>query len=106
MVDASRAALRSGHNLLSAGGTGSGKAKDATAASSARRNADPASGVSRPRTTTIPSSSTQVRSVRSACRSRSSSCSAARSVRRRSHARTTRSTWAAVPASATSSSAC
>ena len=43
-------------------------------------------------------------SSRSACRSRSSSRSAARSACR--HARTTRSTCAAVPASATSSSAC
>ena len=52
----------------------------------------------------MPSSSTHVRNERSACRWRSSSRSAARSVWRQ--ARTTRSTCAAVPANATSSSDC
>ena len=69
------------------------------AASSARRTTAPTSGDSRPRTTTIPSSSTHVRSDRVSCRRRSSDCSASRSTRR--HARTIFSTWAAVPDSAT-----
>ena len=69
------------------------------AASSARRSADPTSGVNRPRTTTIPSSSTHVRSPRLACWRRSSACSTFRSMRR--HARAIRSTCDAVPASAT-----
>ena len=71
------------------------------AASSARRSTAPTSGVKRPRTTTIPSSSTHVRSSRLACCRRSSACSTFRSMRR--HARAIRSTCAAVPASATSS---
>ena len=75
-----------------------------SAASSARRTTAPTSGVSRPRITTIPSSSTQVCSTRLAWRHRSSAASAVRSTRRQ--ARTTCSTCAAVPASATSSSVC
>ena len=55
------------------------------AASSARRSTAPTSGVNRPRTTTIPSSSTHVRSSRLACCRRSSACSTFRSMRR--HAR-------------------
>ena len=74
------------------------------AASSARRSAAPTSGVNRPWTITIPSSSTHVRSDRLSCRRRSSVCSAVRSTRR--HPRTICSTCAAVPHSATSSSAC
>ena len=74
------------------------------AASSARRSTAPTSGVKRPRTTTIPSSSTHVRSPRLAFRRRSSACSTFRSMRR--HARAIRSTCAAVPASATSSRVC
>ena len=74
------------------------------AASSARRSTAPTSGVKRPRTTTIPSSSTHVRSPRLACCRRSSACSTLRSMRR--HARAIRSTCAAVPASATSSRDC
>ena len=72
------------------------------AASSARWTTAPTSGVRRPRITTIPSSSTQVESCR--CRCRDSSCAAATSSTRR-QARTRRSTWAAVPACAKSSSA-
>ena len=75
-----------------------------SAAASARRSTAPTSGVSLPRTTTIPSSSTQVWTARDSCRRRSSTCSAARSTRRQ--VRTTCSTCAAVPARATSSSAC
>ncbi len=69
------------------------------AASSARRTTAPTSGDRRPRTTTIPFSSTHVRSDRVSCRRRSSVCSARRSTRRQ--ARTIFSTWAAVPDSAT-----
>ena len=52
----------------------------------------------------MPSSSTQVRSDRVSCRRRSSAASAVRSTRRQP--RTICSTCAAVPHSATSSSAC
>ena len=69
------------------------------AASSARWTTAPSSGVSRPRITTIPSSSTQVESCRWRCRDSASAAAAAIVTRRQ--APTSRSTCAAVPACAT-----
>ena len=74
------------------------------AASSARCSTAPISGVSRPRSTSIPSSSIQVVRCRDRCRASASCAAITRSVRRQ--ARTIRSTCDAVPARATSSSRC
>ena len=73
-----------------------------SSAASTRNSNAPTSGVSRPRSTTMPSSSTCMLSVRLASRTCSASGCAARSTRR--HPRTSRSTCAAVALKATASS--
>ena len=68
------------------------------AASSARRTTAPTSGDSRPRITTIPSSSTQVFRFRRSCRRRSSAASACRSTRADARARRSMDAGAVVSA--------